>query len=106
MALHKTLHNLQRLPNPQIYKVWWEYFSSCRVLNSNSLTWSLSSTLHTPEAKLLLLTLKTQTQARDDTISLHISQFLSRQLHIVTITELHVFVLLLFCLVHVDIVTS
>ena len=81
MTLHRTLHNLQPFL-PQIVWTWVRgYFSWCRVPNSNYPTWSLFSTFHTLEAKLLLLTLKTQTQARADTITQHLSHFLLGQLH-------------------------
>ena len=81
MTLHRTLHNLQPFL-PQIVWTWVRgYFSWCRVPNSNYPTWSLFSTFHTLEAKLLLLTLKTQTQARADTITQHLSRFLLGQLH-------------------------
>ena len=82
MTLHRPFITCNLPSLLKLYKVKCEdIFPGCRVLNSNSPTWSLFSPLDTPEAKLLLLTLKTQTQARADTITQHLSHFLLGQLH-------------------------
>ena len=95
MTLHRPFITCNLPSLLKLYKVKCEdIFPGCRVLNSNSQTWSLFSPLHTPEAKLLLLTLKTQTQARADTITQHLSHFLLGQLH--KMLGKH----LLFCLLH------